>query len=957
METFSTWFASATAADGRPGHPPHPWQQRLAEDDQCRDRLIRIPTGLGKTLGVLLAWTYHRLHRQDARWPRRLVWCLPMRTLVDQTAGEARDVLQRLGLSETVDVHRLMGGIDETRWYADPERPAVLVGTQDMLLSRALNRGYAMGRAAWPRAFGLLHNDALWVMDEIQLMGVGLTTSAQLQAFWHTAQRRCQGATPLPPRATWWMSATLQPQWLRSPETEPHLAGWEGQLLSVEPADRDGPLWEATKSVQIHSLPPAQWPAAVLAAHRQHAPDPRCGRQTLVVVNRVKHARELFAAMEKELKATADRPQLRLVHSRFRPFDRADWADQFLSRRSLAPDVNRIIVSTQVVEAGVDLSASCLLSELAPWPSLVQRFGRAGRYGGQAEVHVLDPLPTDDKQAAPYLLDELNAAREALGRLGGVAIKDLDQLESQLRQSAPETLERLYRFAPLHVLLPQDFDELFDTAPDLSGADIDVSRFIREGDGQTDLQVFWRRWEGRRPPETLQPAREELCAVGVGEARAWLAREAKSARGLAWAWDYVDGQWRECRSDDLRPGMVVLVAETVGGYDPALGFTGDKPKKHAPPLDLSERLAPTAEPGSDLADGSDAASESDAGYKTIATHAHEAARCAIELAESLGFPADWTRLIGLALRLHDWGKAHPAFAQGTYRVDPPRFDLAKAPADAWPPLAQLYHPDRNAQEDQRRYGTRPGFRHELASVLATLELLRRCAPHHQALQGSLTQWPDGSWSSEAPAAAAIDEPPGAPAVAERLQDNHPIASELAALELSEFNLVLFLIASHHGKLRLSLQAAPADQRFPIEDTSLVGQGMPIRGVRDGDPLPAITLPDSAGGDVLVPELTLSLAPAALGLSPAYGPSWSERMLDLAATYSPFLLGYLEAVVRAADARASALPTADPRLAGVSLRAAVPPPAQAAAGITKPVAVNVSTASLPFDELDMETADV
>ena len=64
-----------------------------------------------------------------------------------------------------------------------PERPAILIGTQDMLLSRALMRGYGMGRFGWPIDFGLLHTDTLWVFDEVQLMGAGLATSAQLEAF------------------------------------------------------------------------------------------------------------------------------------------------------------------------------------------------------------------------------------------------------------------------------------------------------------------------------------------------------------------------------------------------------------------------------------------------------------------------------------------------------------------------------------------------------------------------------------------------------------------------------------------------------------------------------------------------------------------------------------------------------------------------------------------------------
>ncbi len=84
-----------------------------------------------------------------------------------------------------------MGGADAGgEWGLYPEESAVLIGTQDMLLSRALNRGYAAGRASWPREFGLLGHDALWVMDEVQLMDVGIATSAQLQRFKTTTDGR-----------------------------------------------------------------------------------------------------------------------------------------------------------------------------------------------------------------------------------------------------------------------------------------------------------------------------------------------------------------------------------------------------------------------------------------------------------------------------------------------------------------------------------------------------------------------------------------------------------------------------------------------------------------------------------------------------------------------------------------------------------------------------------------------
>ena len=176
-KSFSELFAAATTSQANPsGFQPRTWQSRLAEEPTPADRLIRIPTGEGKTLAAILTWIYWRITHQDKSWPTRLVWCLPMRTLVEQTKSEAEKLLAALELNDAVDVRIAMGGVDEQRWYVNPNKPTILIGTQDMLLSRALNRGYAMGRAAWPRAFGLLNNDSLWVMDEIQLMGIGLTS-------------------------------------------------------------------------------------------------------------------------------------------------------------------------------------------------------------------------------------------------------------------------------------------------------------------------------------------------------------------------------------------------------------------------------------------------------------------------------------------------------------------------------------------------------------------------------------------------------------------------------------------------------------------------------------------------------------------------------------------------------------------------------------------------------------
>ena len=47
---YETFFRAATGLDG-----PFDYQCRLAEDPECKSRLINIPTGCGKTAAVVFA--------------------------------------------------------------------------------------------------------------------------------------------------------------------------------------------------------------------------------------------------------------------------------------------------------------------------------------------------------------------------------------------------------------------------------------------------------------------------------------------------------------------------------------------------------------------------------------------------------------------------------------------------------------------------------------------------------------------------------------------------------------------------------------------------------------------------------------------------------------------------------------------------------------------------------------
>ncbi len=785
---FEQFFELAT------GRAPYGYQARLAEGGL--PAVVQAPTGTGKT-GIVLAWLWRRLYGPDqAGTPRRLIYALPQRSLVEQVAEETSKWLKQLGLTEQVALHVVMGGEGKSQWQwrQDMHRPAIVIGTVDSLVSKALNRGYGIGRNTYSVDFALVTNGAHWVIDEIQLCPESTVTLRQLAAF-------AQTFSTAEPFGLTCMSATV-PQSLLETIDNPVLKAED--VLTIDPAERVGELairLGAARTIRHLDAEAGAYREIAAAAARLHRP----GTLTLVVLNTVDAARKVYQQLP------AGEAQRTLIHSRFRGVERAALAGEVAAKPESA---GRIVVATQVVEAGLDLNAALLVTEAAPWPSVVQRAGRCNRTGkiGDAGLWWVPPA-----KHHPYPEADIAAAVTALAGLEGQTVTG----EELLAQDVPVTEPAIA------VLREPDFTGLFDTAPDLSGADLDVSPYIRDSD-DLDAQLAWAAWEpevtdgrpapdGRPPADAKVPTAEWRCRAPLGDVAA-LAK-----RVPVWHLNQVLGRWvRLGGQDRARPGELLLVAAADGGYHPETGL--DPASRSAvpdsPSLLRPAELAALAEETFRTDQGSVAQRS----WQSLTEHSEKTRDQARALLDVVGpaLPEGVASAVVSAAYLHDVGKAHPTWQDALCALAAPE---ERERIDNEGPWA------KSGRDGRLHFAGGVAFRHELASLLLL----------DGPLNGLLAGVPDP-------------------------------------------DLARYLVLCHHGKLRVQ-----------VRDPDQADSGT-LLGLTQGT---ACAVPPILGQAAA--ELTVDLEQFSYG-----GPhSWTRTALGLRDKYGPFILAYLETLVRVADWRASA----------------------------------------------------
>jgi CRISPR-associated endonuclease/helicase Cas3 len=200
------------------------------------------------------------------------------------------------------------------------------------------------------------------------------------------------------------MTATLPPH--RQKELE-------AAELKLYRASEDAELKKQEENPRYRLQPVADEEAAfqkAVAAYRE-------GKRVLWVVNTVKRCQRIADRLAIELGV-----DVLSYHSRFKLEDRKNTHQKTVAAFQQEGQP-AIAVTTQVCEMSLDLDAEVLLTEHAPVPSLVQRFGRANRHLKYLVALLHTYAPEDNK---PYFKEELEIAKAFLAEIGE---RDVSQAE------------------------------------------------------------------------------------------------------------------------------------------------------------------------------------------------------------------------------------------------------------------------------------------------------------------------------------------------------------------------------------------------------------------------------------------------------------------------------------------------------------------------------------------------
>ena len=354
------------------GFTPYSYQYKVAELLLSgKNVILSVPTGAGKTWASIMPFLYAKEKRIN--FPSKLIYSLPLRTLTNSIYEDVKSVINDNSIS-----------IQTGEFSNDPYFESDIVfSTIDQTLSSFLCFPLSLSHGQANINAGALVGSYL-VFDEFHLLDKNrsMATTIGMLRILRNMCRYCI------------MTATLTKEYMNFLKSK--LGNLE--IVSLDDFEEDkkfikslipaiGSRYKKKLFVQDGNLN-----SEFILSHHSN--------KSIVICNRVETCQNIFKKLV-DSKRKREGMKVFCIHSRFFDSDRKKAEKRikdYFGKDSKEKDV--ILVSTQVIEAGMDITCDCMFTEISPINSFLQRAGRCARYAFESgSIYVFDVVKEIDEVA------------------------------------------------------------------------------------------------------------------------------------------------------------------------------------------------------------------------------------------------------------------------------------------------------------------------------------------------------------------------------------------------------------------------------------------------------------------------------------------------------------------------------------------------------------------------------
>jgi len=467
------------------GFVPYQYQLKVADLLLAgKNVILAVPTGAGKTWASIIPFLYAR-QNGNINFPQKMIYSLPLRTLANSIYSDVTETLDKNHeFKELASIH--------TGEYKNDEHfeKDIIFSTIDQTLSSFLCFPFSLSKRQANINAGALIGSYL-VFDEFHLLDPKLSMATTLGTL-RTLGNLCRFCI---------MTATLSESYINELKVAVN-----ADVVKIDDFPED--------MVKINSLKVPEGKevkktvtvaegtinAETILKHHM--------RKTIVICNRVEKVQQLFNDITAsdltgfQNLSGLEKSNIICLHSRFFDEDRKKKEKDLKRLFGNDNDESAILISTQVIEAGMDISCETMHVEISPINSFLQRAGRCARWGDQfGEIYVYNILELEEREK----LEIETTEKEELAQIRAINNKYLPY-DNQLCEA---TLEKLKTTTYINQDISQQLVDDIITDQELNGYSL-----IVQGDfNRSKIQQSWETCEKNMYSQTIRDIQSIEIAI------------------------------------------------------------------------------------------------------------------------------------------------------------------------------------------------------------------------------------------------------------------------------------------------------------------------------------------------------------------------------------------------------------------------------------------------------------